>query len=66
MEIGRKLYEALEEALKSMGILNVNACIAIPCDENDSYVTYDSLKFHEHLGYTLAGRFHNSGYKFDL
>ena len=64
--IGRKLYEALEEALKSMGILNVNACIAIPYDENDSYVTYDSLNFHEHLGYTLAGRFHNSGYKFDL
>ena len=63
--IGRKLYEALEEALKSMGILNVNACIAVPRDGHDPYTTYDSLNFHECLGYTLAGRFHNSGYKFD-
>ncbi len=63
--IGRKLYKALEEALKSMGILNVNACIAVPRDGHDQYATYDSLNFHECLGYTLAGRFHNSGYKFD-
>ena len=58
-------YEALEEALKSMGILNINACIAIPCDEDDPYVTYDSLNFHKHLGYILAGHLHHSGYKFD-
>ena len=47
--IGRTLYKALEEALKSMGILNINACIAIPRDEDDPYVTYDSLNFHKHL-----------------
>lgn len=63
--IGRTLYEALEEALKSMGILNINACIAIPRDEDDPYVTYDSLNFHKHLGYILAGHLHHSGYKFD-
>ena len=63
--IGRTLYKALEEALKSMGILNINACIAIPRDENDPYVTYDSLNFHKHLGYILAGHLHHSGYKFD-
>lgn len=63
--IGRTLYKALEEALKSMGILNINACIAIPRDEDDSYVTYDSLNFHKHLGYILAGHLHHSGYKFD-
>lgn len=22
------------------------------------------MKFHEHMGYTLVGRFHDSGYKF--
>ena len=49
--IGRTLYKALEEALKSMGILNINACIAIPRDEDDPYVTYDSLNFHKHLLY---------------
>lgn len=63
--IGRKLYEALEEDLKSMGILNINACIAVPRDEKDPYVTNGSLSFHQRLGYTLAGHFHNSGYKFD-
>ena len=63
--IGRTLYKALEEALKSMGILNINACIAIPRDEDDSYVTYDSLNFHKHLGYILAGHLHHSGYKVD-
>ena len=63
--IGRKLYEALEKALKSMGILNINACIAVPRDNQDPYVTNGSLNFHQRLGYTLVGRFHNSGYKFD-
>lgn len=63
--IGRKLYEALEKALKSMGILNINACIAVPRDDQDPYVTNSSLDFHQRLGYTLVGRFHNSGYKFD-
>lgn len=63
--IGRKLYETLEKTLKSMGILNINACIAVPRDEKDPYVTNGSLNFHQCLGYTLVGRFHNSGYKFD-
>lgn len=63
--IGRKLYEALEKALKSMGILNINACIAVSRDEKDPYVTNGSLDFHQRLGYTLVGCFHNSGYKFD-
>ena len=63
--IGRKLYEALEKALKSMRILNINACIVVPRDDQDPYVTNGSLNFHQRLGYTLVGRFHNSGYKFD-
>ena len=33
--IGRILYEALERALKAMGILNINTCIAIAKDPKD-------------------------------
>jgi phosphinothricin acetyltransferase len=61
--IGRQLYEALEEALKRQHILNANACIAVT-DTEDPYVTNDSMHFHEHMGYQLVGRFHQSGYKF--
>lgn len=61
---GRFLYEVLESLLVKQGILNVNACIAYPSTE-DRYLTKDSVKFHEALGYELVGRFHACGYKFD-
>ena len=63
--IGRALYEALEKSLASMGILNVNACIAYLSDgEKDEHLTNDSFFFHEKMGYKLVGTFHDSGYKF--
>ena len=62
--IGRKLYTALEDALREMGILNMNACIAMPPIE-DEHLTKDSFYFHEKLGFELVGTFHKSGYKFD-
>ena len=61
--VGRRLYEALETSLKSMGILNMNACIASPAKE-DAHLTDDSYHFHRRMGFTLVGRFHKSGYKF--
>lgn len=61
--IGRKLYGALEATLKKQGILNMNACIAYPKTE-DEYLTRDSVKFHEKLGYQMVGTFHQCGYKF--
>ena len=61
--IGRRLYEELENILKQQGILNVNACIAYPQAE-DEYLTKDSVLFHEKLGYTMVGTFHQCGYKF--
>lgn len=64
MGIGKVLYEALENILKSQNILNVNACIAYPPQE-DAYLTKDSVNFHEKLGYRLVGEFHKSGYKFN-
>ena len=61
--IGRRLYEELENILKQQGILNVNACIAYP-QVKDEYLTKDSVLFHEKLGYTMVGTFHQCGYKF--
>ena len=61
--VGRRLYTALEEVLTLQNILNLNACIAYPA-EADSYLTRDSAEFHQRLGYQLAGRFHQCGYKF--
>jgi phosphinothricin acetyltransferase len=63
--IGRKLYTALEDSLRNMGILNINACIAYLKDgETDSHLSNDSFFFHEKMGYKLVGTFHDSGFKF--
>jgi phosphinothricin acetyltransferase len=63
MGLGKALYEKLEKLLKEMGILNMNACIASPAAER-GHLTDDSYRFHKKMGFTLVGRFHNSGYKF--
>ena len=52
--LGRKLYTALEEALKAQGILNLYACIGVP-EEPDEYLDFNSEQFHAHLGYTTVG-----------
>lgn len=61
--IGRKLYEALEEISRAQHVINLNACIGYP-EEEDEYLTKNSVQFHEHLGYRMAGRFHKCGFKF--
>ena len=61
--IGKILHEALEEALKAQGILNLNAAIAY-VEPEDEYLTHDSVRFHEHLGYTKVAHFHQCGRKF--
>ncbi len=61
--LGRKLYGALEERLKEMGILNMYACIAYP-EREDEYLTGNSADFHAHLGFSRAGEFHRCGFKF--
>lgn len=62
--IGKALYEVLENALKKQGIRNVNACIAYT-EQEDAYLTNDSMYFHEHFGYALVGTFHKCAWKFD-
>lgn len=61
---GRTLYSALESELKNRGIKNAYACIASPKIEGPR-LDKSSQKFHEKLGYTLVGTFHDCGYKFN-
>ncbi len=62
--LGRRLYEALEDRLKKMGILNLYACIGYPGGEEDEYLNKNSADFHAHLGFAKAGEFYKCGYKF--
>ena len=62
--IGRRLLAALESSLARQGILNAYACIGVPRDTEDEYLTFDSVRFHEKMGYCLAGTFHRCGCKF--
>ena len=61
--LGRKLYEALEGALREMGVTNLNACIAYT-GEPDPHLSNDSVYFHQKMGYRMVGRFSRCGYKF--
>ncbi|MBQ9561083.1 MAG: N-acetyltransferase [Prevotella sp.] len=61
--IGYQLHEALEQALRQQGILNMNASIAYS-DHEDEYLTHDSVHFHERLGYNIVAHFHRCGKKF--
>lgn len=61
--VGRALYAALAEALHKMGVRNMCACIAVPTKE-DKTLTFDSMHFHEHMGFHPVGRFTASGCKF--
>ena len=62
--VGRLLYRALEDSLRKIGVLNMNACISVP-KEDDTHLTNDSYHFHSSMGFDLVGTFHDSGYKFD-
>ena len=53
----------LERRLRGMGRLNIYACIAYP-KQNDEYLTDNSARFHEHLGFVTVGHFHSCACKF--
>lgn len=63
MGIGTKIYHRLVMDLKSMGITNCYACVAVT-NENDKYLNHDSAYFHKEKGFKAIGRFHKCGYKF--
>ena len=62
--IGRRLHDALYDVLRKKGFLNMYACIS-HTEKEDEYLTNASMRFHEHLGYTLVAQFHQCGKKFD-
>lgn len=62
--IGKMLYNSLEKCLGAQGILNLNACIAYP-ENQDEYLTRNSAEFHKHIGYRTVGEFYKCGYKFN-
>lgn len=61
--IGKALYARLQEELLQSGFTNHYACIAV-CDMEDEYLTNNSMEFHQHVGFTLVGRFRACGKKF--
>lgn len=61
--LGRLLYTALEDLLKAQGLVKLAACIARP-ETEDEYLTNNSIRFHEKMGYTDAGTIHFCGHKF--
>ena len=62
--IGKKIYRALENDLNLRGIKNLYACIGYP-EVEDEYLTLNSIKFHEHLGFKICGKFTECGFKFN-
>lgn len=61
--VGRLLYKEIEDHLRKLGKLNLNASIAT-VDFPDDNLTPDSERFHETFGYKKVGHFHKCGYKF--
>lgn len=63
MGIGRMLYERLEEILQKQNVINLYACLADPVEE-DEYLTKNSERFHEAMGYKTIAKFQKCGSKF--
>lgn len=63
MGIGRRLYTELERILLKQNVVNVYAGAADPVQE-DIYLTRNSERFHEAIGYQVAARYHRCGSKF--
>ena len=47
-----------------MGLVSLYACITVPREGEEPFVTRDSADFHAHLGYREIARFPGSGSKF--
>jgi len=62
--IGKILYEVLEKVSRAQHFLTMYACIGIPEEQEDEYLTFNSQQFHRHLGFETLGTFPRCGYKF--
>ena len=61
---GKLLYEELEKLLLRQNIYVLYACITSTERTDDPYLNDDSIRFHQKMGYTTVGAFHQCGYKF--
>lgn len=61
--IGSMLYGAMEERLKAQNVRNLYALVAESSSDNP-YLTADSPRFHEAMGFRETGRLHACGEKF--
>lgn len=61
--VGRMLYSELERLLKEKGIKNLYACVAF-AENEDEYLTHDSVIFHEFMGFKTVGKCNKCGIKF--
>lgn len=61
--IGKILYNTLENALKEMNITNMIARVSCP-EEDDEYLTGNSISFHKAMGFRYMGELHKCGHKF--
>ncbi len=61
--VGSALYAELERIMPSIGVKNMNACIAYAPVE-DEHLNNLSETFHAKLGYTKVAHFHKCGFKF--
>ena len=62
--LGTFLYKVLERRLEEMGVHNLYACIAVPSEETDPYVSHVSESFHKSRGFQTVGRFSHCANKF--
>lgn len=62
--IGKALYAALFDRLPPLGVTNVYACVTVPHETPDPYLTDASPRFHEALGFRKCGAFTACAVKF--
>ena len=51
--LGKRFYRAIEELSLAQNIYNLYACIGEPQGADDEYLTDNSIRFHEHMGFRV-------------
>ena len=57
--LGRHMYTLMEDILREQGVVNAVSLITKPTDE---YSDFNSVQFHEKMGYKHAGELKDCGY----
>ena len=57
-------HKRYQRMLKQKGIINLYACVAYSENE-DEFISHDSVIFHELMGFKTVGKCNKCGYKFN-